>query len=61
MKVRKQTKNNGILFVYQHYIIMLLLYPHHKMWGGLYWIRFVGQSVGRSVGPSVRLQFLSAL
>jgi len=34
-----------------------LLYPHHKMWGGgLYWIRFVA-----SVGPSVRLQFLSAL
>ena len=34
---------------------MFLLYPHHKMWRGLYWIRFVasvGQSVGRSVGPS---------
>ena len=28
-----------------------LLYPHHKMWGGLYWIRFVA-SVGQSVRPS---------
>jgi len=51
MKVRKQTKNNGILFVYQHYIIMLLLYPHHKMWGGYTGFAL---SVSRSVGPSVR-------
>jgi len=32
--------------------------------GGLYWIRFVasvGRSVSRSVGPSVRLQFVSSL
>ena len=31
-----------------------LLYPHHKMWGGLYWIRFVA-SVGRSVSNSCPL------
>jgi len=34
--------------------------PTTKCGGGLYWIRFVA-SVGHSVGPSVCLQFLSAL
>jgi len=33
-----------------------LLYPHHKMWGEVYWIRFVA-SVGPSVGPSVGRYF----
>ena len=34
------------------------LYPHHKMWGA---ILDSLCRVGRSVGPSVRLQFVSAL
>ena len=45
---------------------LILLYPHHKMWGGGYTgfalsRRSVGRSVRQSVGRSVRLQFLSAL
>jgi len=37
------------------------LYPHHKMWGGLYWIRFVA-SVGRSVRPSpIRVRSITSL
>jgi len=47
-------------FIYKHYLPIngqfhncqsWSLYPHHKMWGGLYWICFVA-SVGRSVRPS---------
>ena len=41
-----QYQNIFSIFLQPH-----LLYPHHKMWGGLYWIRFVA-SVGRSVCPS---------
>jgi len=48
------------VFIYVEILAFVFIIPPPQNVGGLYWIRFVA-SVGRSVGRSVRLQFLSAL
>ena len=51
---------SGIVLFLSFIHVVFIIPPPQNVGGGLYWIRFVA-SVGRSVGRSVPLQFLSAL